>query len=568
MRAFLLAAALVAAPVAAVDIPFETFTLDNGLRVVVHTDRKAPIVAVNVWYHVGSKDEQPGKTGFAHLFEHLMFQGSENYRDEYFKPFELVGATDMNGTTNQDRTNYFQNVPTTALDLALWMESDRMGHFLGAVDQALLDEQRGVVQNEKRQSENQPYGQAFERLLAASYPEGHPYRHSPIGSMADLEAATLDDVRWWFRSWYGPNNAVLVLAGDIDVDTAREQVTRFFGDIPAGPTLAQPAVAIAARTGSTREEIADRVAQPRIYRAWNVPAFGEAELTHLRLLVQVLAGSAASRLDRRLVHGDQLADLVSGFVQGQQLSGGVILVANVKQGVEPARVEAILDEELARLLREGPTREELERARTAWRAGFVRRIERIGGFGGKADVLAECAVFTGDPGCFRAELRQVERARVADLRRAGRRWLAQGDHTLVVVPGERLPTPDDVPTAPHVEAPAVPAADPAFAVVETDVDRSAGPPVTERFPDLAFPTLERDTLDNGLRLVLARREGLPLVQMSLEFDGGFSADAGATLGTSGFAMAMLDEGAGERDALAFAAAAEALGAQIGSGAAL
>ncbi|MBX3724879.1 MAG: insulinase family protein [Xanthomonadales bacterium] len=568
MRTLLLAAALVAAPAAAVDIPFETFTLDNGLRVVVHTDRKAPIVAVNVWYHVGSKDEQPGKTGFAHLFEHLMFQGSENYPDEYFKPFELVGATDMNGTTNQDRTNYFQNVPTTALDLALWMESDRMGHFLGAVDQALLDEQRGVVQNEKRQSENQPYGQAFERLLAASYPAGHPYRHSPIGSMADLEAATMDDVRWWFRSWYGPNNAVLVLAGDIDVDTARERVTRYFGDIPAGPTLAQPAVAVAARTESTREEIADRVAQPRIYRAWNVPEFGQAELTHLRLLVQVLAGSAASRLDRRLVHGEQLADLVSGFVQGQQLSGGVILVANVKQGIDPARVEAILDEELARLLREGPTREELERARTAWRAGFVRRIERIGGFGGKADVLAECAVFTGDPGCFRAELGQVERARVADLRRAGRRWLAQGDHTLVVLPGERLPTPDDAPTAPHVEAPPVPAADPAFAVVETDVDRSAGPPVTERFPDLAFPTLQRATLDNGLRLVLARREGLPLVQMSLEFDGGFSADAGATLGTSGFAMAMLDEGAGERDALAFAAAAEALGAQIGSGAAL
>src|SRR5687768_17703172 len=228
-----------AAQASSVDIPYREFTLSNGLRVVVHTDRKAPIVAVNIWYHVGSKDEPAGRSGFAHLFEHLMFNGSENNPGEFFEPFELVGATDMNGTTNSDRTNYFQNVPTTALDMALWMESDRMGHLLGAIDQKTLDEQRGVVQNEKRQGENQPYGQVWDELGKTMYPASHPYAHTTIGSMADLNAASLEDVKNWFRTWYGPNNAVLVLAGDIDVATAKQKVAKYFGDIPASATVAQ-----------------------------------------------------------------------------------------------------------------------------------------------------------------------------------------------------------------------------------------------------------------------------------------------------------------------------------------
>ncbi len=257
-------AAKPAAP-AKVDIPYEQFTLPNGLRVIVHTDRKAPIVAVNVWYHVGSKDEPAGRTGFAHLFEHLMFQGSENHDGEFFEPFKQVGATNQNGTTNTDRTNYFENVPTTALDMALWMESDRMGHLVGAIDQAALDEQRGVVQNEKRQGENQPYGQAWDQLNKALYPVGHPYHHGVIGSMNDLNAASLDDVKTWFRTWYGPNNAVLVLAGDIDLATAKERVGKYFGSIPAGPTMAQPAVNVAKRSADTRETMTDKVPQARRY---------------------------------------------------------------------------------------------------------------------------------------------------------------------------------------------------------------------------------------------------------------------------------------------------------------
>ena len=219
------------------EIPFDEFYLDNGLRVVVHEDRKAPIVAVTIWYHVGSKNEAPGKTGFAHLFEHLMFNGSENHNDEYFRPLQEVGATGMNGTTDFDRTNYFQTVPTSAVDLALWLESDRMGHLLGAIDQERLDEQRGVVQNEKRQGDNQPYGKVFETIVENLFPPGHPYSWDVIGSMDDLNAASLDDVKTWFETYYGPNNATLVLAGDIDVATAREKVQRYFGDIPPGPPL-------------------------------------------------------------------------------------------------------------------------------------------------------------------------------------------------------------------------------------------------------------------------------------------------------------------------------------------
>ncbi len=554
-----------------VDIPYETFTLPNGLRVVVHTDRKAPIVAVNVWYHVGSKDEPAGKTGFAHLFEHLMFQGSENYRDEFFGPFEQVGATGQNGTTNTDRTNYFQNVPTTALDMALWMESDRMGHFLGAIDQGLLDEQRGVVQNEKRQSENQPYGQAWERLSKAMYPEGHPYSWSVIGSMADLNAATLDDVRNWFRTWYGPNNAVLVLAGDIDVETAREKVTRYFGDIPPGPVTTQPKVDVAKREASTREVLPDRVPQVRVYRAWNVAEVTDADADRLQLVSQLLGGSSTSRLDRRLVHTDKLADSVSSFLLGGQLGSRLLVFVDVKQGVEPETVERVLDEEIARLLNEGISDEELAQARTVFEASFIRGIERVGGFGGKSDVLAQCTVYTGNPGCFRDEMRTILAATPAELQATAQRWLSSGDHTLVVVPGQRPPSPPDVRSIEAGEetvALVEPTPAPGLRALDEGVDRSTGVPQTTEFPTLSFPALERATLSNGVQVVLAQRHDVPVVQLSIEFRGGYTLDQGRTLGTAGFTMGMLDEGAGELDALAFGARAESLGASIGAGAGL
>ncbi len=540
-----LAAPLPARAADEVLIPFERFTLDNGLTVIVHTDRKAPVVAVNLWYHVGSKNEKPGKTGFAHLFEHLMFQGSENYQDEYFKPFEQVGATNMNGTTNFDRTNYFQNVPTTALDLALWMESDRMGHLLGVIDQARLDEQRGVVQNEKRQGENRPYGRVWEAIFRASFPAGHPYRWTPIGSMEDLNAASLEDVHQWFRDYYGAANAVLVLAGDIDAATARAKAEQYFGHIAPGPALTRPGVWTAARTASTRETMYDQVAQTRLYRVWNGPQDGTRDAELLALAAQVLGGGKTSRLYERLVYRDRIADTVSAGHTALEIAGLFGITTDVKTGVPHAKVEAAIDEELQRFIARGPTAEELERARTGMRARFVKGLERIGGFGGKADVLAACEVYEGDPGCYRRSLEALLTATPEEVREAARRWLSQGDHTLEVRP--------------------YPAHRPAAA---SAVDRSTGVPVIAEFPGVAFPAIERHRLSNGLPVVLAHRPGVPVVRVSLLFDAGYAADQGRRPGTASFTMAMLDEGTKSLGSLAIADRAESLGADLATGSSL
>jgi len=560
------APAVAKAEAAAVDVPYEEFTLPNGLRVIVHTDRKAPIVAVNLWYHVGSKDEPAGRTGFAHLFEHLMFNGSENHKGEFFEPFEMVGATSMNGTTWLDRTNYFENVPTTALDMALWMESDRMGHLLGAIDQKTLDEQRGVVQNEKRQGENQPYGQADDEIYKALYPKSHPYHHSTIGSMADLNAASLDDVKQWFRSWYGANNAVLVLAGDIDLATAKEKVAKYFGDIPATPTMARPAATEGAHAEATRATMSDKVPQARVYRAWSVAKYGDADLDRLQLFAQVLGGSKSSRLNKRLVFDDKLVDEVSAFVWPFELASTFYIQADVKEGVDPAKVEAAIDEELKKLLAEGPTQVELKQAQTVFKAGFVRGVERIGGFGGKADALAECAVYTGNPGCFRDSLKTIAGASAADIKASGDKYLTKGGHTLLVTPGARQEIAEDPAVTPAPMT--LPPVDAKYTTTASDVDRSKGVPVTTQFPELKFPEQQRATLKNGTQLILAERHDVPVVQMTYLFNGGYSADQGRKLGTSSFAMGMLDEGAGDLDALAFGDRRESLGANLSAGASL
>ncbi len=407
----------------------------------------------------------------------------------------------------------------------------------------------------------------FERLLKASYPKGHPYSWMTIGSMSDLNAASLEDVQRFFKTWYGPNNAVLVLAGDIDVATAKQKVAKYFGDIPAGPSMAQPKVDPAPRTASTREVMTDNVPQARVYRVWNAAEYGQADVERLQLLSQVLGGSRSSRLDKRLVFQDKLADSVSAGAWPNQLGGLFFVQVDVKQGVDVAKVEAALDEEMAKLLADGPSKAELEQARTVFTAGFVRGIERIGGFGGKADALAECAVFAKDPGCFRDGLRTIETATAADLIAAGNRWLAKGDHTPVVTPGERVATVEEE-SKTHPDMAPVPAADPKYTTLESDVDRSQGVPVTTEFPALKFPALQRATLSNGVQVILAERHDIPVVRLSLELPAGYVADVGRKLGTASFTLGMLDEGAGNYDALAFGDRAEALGAQLGAGASL
>ncbi len=526
-----------------VAINYDTFTLDNGLKVVVHTDKKAPIVAVNVWYKVGAKDEQLGKTGFAHLFEHLMFNGTENYDDEYFGPFERVGATEMNGTTNSDRTNYFQNVPTPALDLALWMESDRMGHLLGAVTQEKLDEQRGVVQNEKRQGEARPYGKMWGVIAEQSFPKGHPYSWSVIGSMEDLNAASLDDVHQWFKDYYGPNNAVLVLAGDIDVATAKEKVNKYFGDIKPGKPVATLGQWVAKRTGTKRYTMQDRVPAPYIRKVWNTAPMGTAEAEHLALLADILANGKNSRLYKRLVIDEKLSSTTSAFNYSRLLAGQTMVSADALDKANLAKIEAIIDEEMARLIAEGPTKDELHRIKFSNSANWVKRVEGVGGFGGKSDVLAAGMVYHDDPGFYQKQHEMMVNTTQADIQSAGQKWLTDGKLVMTILPFEKL--------AKH----------------ENGADRSKLPEVNE-LPQLNLPEVQTTTLSNGLEVVLATRSDTPTIQAALEFDSGFATDPKQKQGLANFTMAMLDEGTKELDALALEAKLEALGASLNANAAV
>jgi predicted Zn-dependent peptidase len=555
-----------------VDIPFTRFTLPNGLSVVVSEDHKAPVVAVSVWYHVGSADEPAGKTGFAHLFEHLMFQGSENHKDEFFRPFELAGATDQNGTTWYDRTNYFETVPTTALDMTLWMESDRMGHLLGAIGQHELDEQRGVVQNEKRQGENQPYGRVDERVSANVYPANHPYHHDTIGSMKDLDAASLDDVKNWFKNYYGASNVTVALVGDITPEVAKEKMTRYFGDIPAGPPVARQQPWAAPRTTSTRDTMTDTVAQSRIVRTWNAPDLADADEAQLELAAAVLGGDKTSRLYQRLVYKDKLVDSVSVGVQPFALASLFQLSADVKNGVDPAKVEAAIAEEWAKFLKDGPSDDELARVKTSTRASFIRTLENVNH---KATILAEGQVYRNDPAAYKTDLARLDAATPASVRAAAQKWLAKGDYTLTVVPakkGENVAAEDEMEKAGLPAAPGRPAAKlppkQEFHVVRSDVDRSKGVPVVASFPDLTFPTLEHGKLKNGIKVVLAQRHTIPVVQVQMQFDAGYAADQGRKLGTSSFTMSMLDEGTKTLDSVEIARRAQRIGAIVGSSAAL
>ncbi|MCF6458806.1 pitrilysin family protein [Pseudoalteromonas sp. MMG024] len=526
-----------------VDVSYDSFTLDNGLKVIVHTDRKAPIVAVNVWYNVGSKHEKLGKTGFAHLFEHLMFNGTENYNDEYFGPFEKAGATEQNGTTNNDRTNYFQNVPTTALDMALWMESDRMGHLLGAITQEKLDEQRGVVQNEKRQGEARPYGKMWGAVAENTFPKGHPYSWSVIGSMEDLNAASLDDVHQWFKDYYGPNNAVLVLAGDIDVATAKEKANKYFGDIKPGKPVAQIDAWVAKRTGTKRMTMQDRVPSPRIVKVWNTAEKGTADSEYLSLLADVLAGGKNSRLYKRLVYQEQKASMAFAFNYSRTMAGQIMIGVDTLPGANLNEVETIIDEELAKLLSEGPTSEELNRIKFSNAASWVKNVEGVGGFGGKSDILASGMVYHGDPVFYKKQQAIQNAATPADIQQAGKKWLTDGDFVLTIEPFEKL------------------------SHNQTGADRSKVPSV-DSLPELKLPEVQTARLNNGLEVVLAQRSDTPSINMELNFDGGFSSTTDDKAGLALFTMKMLREGTNELSSLELAAELEKIGASLYSGASL
>ncbi len=550
------------------EIPYERFLLDNGLTVIVHEDHKAPVVAVSIWYHVGSANEPVGKTGFAHLFEHLMFSGSEHHRDVFFKPFEMAGATDQNGTTSFDRTNYFQTVPTTALDMTLWMESDRMGHLLGAIGQHELATQLGVVKNEKRQNENQPYGRAWEELQRHIFPANHPYRHTTIGSMEDLDAASLNDVGQWFRTYYGAANVVLVLAGDITPAQAREKTATYFGDIPAGPPVTRPAPWTAPRTESTRSEQRDHVPMVRIMREWNVPGLCQPDLPELVLAARILGGGPTSRLHQRLVLRDQVATSVSVGVQQLALASMFVLSVDIRSGVSPEAVDAAIADEWCMFLRHGPDQDELGAASTALQAGFVFGLEKVGGFAGKASVLAQGQLYRDDPAAYRSDLAQWQLATPGMVADAARRWIAQGDHTLTIVPAslnEVSAGGDSTPAGlPSSAGQPPPRTSPARSYTTTAgiADRSQGVPPVNDFPALRFPAVQRARLSNGINVILAERHAIPVTRVQVLFDAGLAAEQGQNTGIAGMALAMLNQGTRNLDSVEIARRQQRLGAAI------
>ena len=520
-------------------IPYEQFTLDNGLTVVVHEDHKTPVVAVNVWYHVGSKNEKPGKTGFAHLFEHLMFGGSEHLQGSYIEAMERIGATDLNGTTSEDRTNYFENVPTSALDFTLFAESDRMGY--NTISQEILDLQRGVVQNEKRQGDNQPYAIVEDLVVKTTYPAGHPYAHTVIGSMEDLDSASLEDVRDWFKTYYTPSNAVLVLAGDVTIPKAQEKVRRYFSDIPPGPPVAHLRAWIAKRTGEQRETVSDRVPQARVYKIWNVPGYGSPAADHLRLAAAILSNGKNSRLYKRLVYDDQIATQISAYLDEREIGSQFVVVATARAGENTRRVEEALDEELARFLDTGPAQRELDRIKTQSYAGFVRGIERIGGFGGKSDILASSQTYLGSPEGYRDRLAQLEATTPSDIRDTASAWLSDGVYVLEVNP--------------FIES----------KLVSNGSLKREEPPPLGAAHELKLPHVHQEQLANGLKIILAERHEIPTVNLWLDIDAGYAADEFAVPGTARLVSSLLTGGTQRRTTLEISDEIQMLGAQLTTG---
>ncbi|MCC7180543.1 MAG: insulinase family protein [Acidobacteria bacterium] len=412
------------APAARLTVPYRQFTLANGLHVILHQDKTVPVAAVNVWYHVGSGSEKPGRTGFAHLFEHVMFEGSEHVAEGNFDSWLEAAGGNNNGSTSVDRTNYVTDVPSNALELALFLESDRMGYLLPTLTQSKLDGQRDVVKNEKRQRvDNAPYGQAFIELGTMLYPSGHPYSWPTIGSMEDLSAATLPDVVEFFKTYYAPNNASLVIAGDIEIEPTRRLVEKWFGDIPRGPAAPPLAPSPAALTEVKRKTLVDRVQLPRLYMAWHTPAYFAPGDAAMDIVSNLLTGGKNSRLYRRLVYDMQIAQDVNAGQQSQALGSMFLVVATARPGHTLEEIQKVIDEEIEKLKQAAPDEREMTRALNQIEASFYQRMERTGSFGGKADQLNGYYVATGTPDYFEEDLARYRAISATDIQAAVQRFL-------------------------------------------------------------------------------------------------------------------------------------------------
>ena len=518
-----------------VNIDYEMFRLDNGLTTIVYPDHSTPTVFVGIWYGVGSKDEPEGRTGFAHLFEHLMFQGTKNREGEYFTPFTKAGATGMNGTTSQDRTNYYATVPSGAVDMALWMESDRMSYLLGAVTQEALDEQRGVVQNEKRQRQNRPYSGMFDRIREGVYPAGHPYRHSVIGSMEDLDAASLEDVHEWFGKYYGASNAVLVLAGDIDVATAKEKVAHYFSGVPAGVPLVKAQQWIPEIRENRKEIMYDRVGQVRVSRTWALPNQNDRDTTLMYLVNETMVNNKNAPLQRALVDELQLATDVYGGAYGQVIAGENVLTINLRNGVEADEVMPIVDELIATYLEAGPDAQILENAKLSVNMDMLGSMESKSTIG---RMLAEGQLYANDPLQVKKEIGWINEATTEDLQAAANRWLKRGYFEITVLPF------------------------PEYLSGEDAVDRSAVPGVSE-VSGIQFPDIQTSRLDNGMQVVVAQSGDLPLIDIAIRVGAGNMADAPDAPGISDAVFALMQKGTRKYDDNELDAEKDKIGMEVG-----
>ena len=523
-----------------INIPYEKFELSNGLDVILHEDHSIPMVSVNMWYHVGSKNEKPGRTGFAHLFEHLMFEGSKHHNHNFAQPLEEIGGTD-NGSTSTDRTNYWSNVPSDQLELALWLESDRMGFLLDVMTQDKLDNQRDIVKNEKRQNyDNKPYGRAWAIIPEMMFPAGHPYHWIPIGSMEDLSAASLDDVSDFFKTYYIPNNASLCIAGDINVEETKKLVEKYFSSIPSGAPVDRLESQPVSLDGISTKTIYDNVSLGKLIYGWHSPALytkGDAELDHL---ANILTASKVSRLYKSLVYEQQIAQDVEAFQWSREIGSTFHIMVTAKEGHSLEEIEIALDKELNAIVKMGISHKELEQSKTQWEARFIRGLEQIGGFGGKADILNGYNVMLGDPGKFNWDLNRYMDVNINDVRNATTKYLDMDNRVILkILPSENVSSTED------------------------NIDRNKKPKAGEKTLFIP-PTIDKTTLSNGLELLVIEDHKLPLVEVTVVLNSGWAADPSNKPGAAALTADLLDEGTKRRDAMEISEEARELGTNIGT----
>ncbi len=539
-------------------LTYEKYTLKNGLEVILSEDHRLPLVAVDVWYHVGPANERPGRTGFAHLFEHMMFQGSRHVQaNEHFRDLEASGASDINGTTNFDRTNYFETVPANQVELALWLESDRMGYLVDNLTARNLANQRDVVRNERRQGEAEPYSVVEEAMYHALFPKGHPYYGVVIGSHADIEAAELKDVRDFHELYYKPNNATVAIVGDFNPKTIKAQVEKYFGSIAAGPAVPKPATELPAITSERRLTVTDVIELPRVYMAWHAPRIFQPGDIDAELMARILGGGKSSRLYKKLVYEKQIAQDVSADDDHLMLGSVFTIQATAKPGVKLEELEKAINEELVAWQQQGPTQAELERARNKAERQLIQQLERLGGFGGVADRLNYYNHYVGDPGFLPKHLAGYDSATVASVKKAAQLLAPNARVVVYGVAGKKVL--EDIPPREDADL-----KQPARAPVPDKAEEAwrAHSPKASALPALNLPVPETFKLANGLTVMTIERHNLPVLSARLVVLSGTESNPIDKPGLAGFTAAMLDEGTEKRNALQVADDVDQIGASL------